>query len=222
MLVSSLLDLQSSYIHDSQVNKLLENCQNRITAMALVHQHLYSNSTLNKINFARYIESLVDNLVELHGSQDRNINLILSIEPIEINIESANPCGLIINELVSNALEHGFVGRDEGNIWLSLKVNSSNHNVLTIEDDGVGFKNNLDLYNSDSLGLELVCTLVEQINGKIKLDRSNGTKIEITFAELDYHSRIWQTFKYIITLNFSANPSNIFLLFTLSRLIFVF
>jgi predicted ATPase/two-component sensor histidine kinase len=190
LLVSSLLDLQSSYIHNSQVNKLLENCQNRITAMALVHQHLYSNSTLNKINFAQYIESLVDNLAELHDNQERKIDLVLSLEPIEINIETANPCGLIINELVSNALEHGFVDRDEGNIWLSLKVNSLNQNVLTIEDDGVGFKNNLNLYNSDSLGLELVCTLVEQINGKIELDRSKGTKIEITFAELDYHSRI--------------------------------
>ena len=111
------------------------------------------------------------------------------VEPIEINIESANPCGLIVNELVSNALEHGFVGRNRGNIWLSLKANSQGQNVLTIRDDGIGFKEGFDLYNSDSLGLELVCTLVEQINGEIKLDRSNGTKIEIIFAE-DYHSRI--------------------------------
>ena len=203
LVVSSLLDLQSSYIDDERVNKLIENCQNRITAMALVHQHLYGNSQLNKINFAQYIESLVDNLSYLHGSQDR-INIILDIEPIEINIESANPCGLIVNELVSNALEHGFGDRlscasedtakpntnDRGNIWLRLKANSQGQNVLTIRDDGVGFKEGLDLYNSDSLGLELVCTLVEQIDGKIKLDKTNGTEIEITFAELDYHSRI--------------------------------
>ena len=189
LVVSSLLDLQSSYIDDDGVNKLIENCQNRITAMALVHQHLYGNSQLNKINFAQYIESLVDNLSYLHGSQDR-IKITLEIEPIEINIESANPCGLIINELVSNALEHGFGDRDRGNIWLSLKANSLGENVLTIRDDGVGFQDGLDLYNSDSLGLELVCTLVEQIDGKIKLDKTNGTEIEITFAELDYHSRI--------------------------------
>ena len=189
LVVSSLLDLQSSYIDDSQVNKLIENCQNRITAMALVHQHLYGNSQLNKINFAQYIESLVDNLSYVHGSQNR-INITLEIEPIEINIESANPCGLIVNELVSNALEHGFVGRDRGNIWLSLKANSQGQNVLTIRDDGVGFKDGLDLDNSDSLGLELICTLVEQIDGKIKLDKTNGTKIEIVFTELDYHSRI--------------------------------
>ena len=189
LVVSSLLDLQSSYIDDAKVNKLIENCQNRITAMALVHQHLYGNSELNKINFAQYIESLVDNLTYLHDSKDR-INLILEVEPIEINIESANPCGLIVNELVSNALEHGFSDRDRGNIWLSLKANPKGLNVLTIGDDGVGFKEGLDLYNSDSLGLELVCTLVAQIDGEIKLDKTNGTKIEITFAELDYHSRI--------------------------------
>ena len=189
LVVSSLLDLQSSYIDDERVNKLIENCQNRITAMALVHQHLYGNSELNKINFAQYIESLVDNLSYLHGSKDR-INLILEIEPMEINIESANPCGLIVNELISNALEHGFGDYGQGNIWLSLKTNSQGENVLTIRDDGVGFKDGLDLYSSDSLGLELVCTLVEQIDGKIELNKTNGTEIKITFAELDYHSRI--------------------------------
>lgn len=189
LVVSSLLDLQSSYIDDERVNKLIENCQNRITAMALVHQHLYGNSELNKINFAQYIESLVDNLSYLHGSKDR-INLILEIEPMEINIESANPCGLIVNELISNALEHGFGDYGRGNIWLSLKTNSQGENVLTIRDDGVGFKDGLDLYSSDSLGLELVCTLVEQIDGKIELNKTNGTEIKITFAELDYHSRI--------------------------------
>ena len=187
--VSSLLDLQSSYIDNPQVNKLIENCQNRITAMALVHQHLYGNSQLNKINFAQYIESLVDRLTYLHGSKDR-INVILEIEPIEINIESANPCGLIVNELISNALEHGFGDRGRGNIWLSLKANSEGKNVLSVRDDGVGFKDGLDLYNSDSLGLELVCTLVAQIDGEIKLDRTNGTEIKIVFSELDYHSRI--------------------------------
>lgn len=188
--VSSLLDFQSNYIEDPEIIKLLENCQNRITSMALVHQHLYGNSELNKINFAQYIESLLDNLAYSQGSRERNINLILDLEPIELNIESANPCGLIVNELVSNSLEHGFVGRDRGNIWLNLKRNLENRIILTIQDDGVGFGDDMDLYNSDSLGLELVCTLVEQIDGEISLDKTNGTKIEIVFDELEYRSRI--------------------------------
>jgi histidine kinase len=124
------------------------------------------------------------------GSRERNINLILDLEPIELNIESANPCGLIVNELISNALEHGFGDRSCGNIWLKLKYNSANQVVLTVQDDGVGFKPGLDLYNSDSLGLELVCTLVEQLEGAINLDQAQGTKIEIAFDELNYGSRI--------------------------------
>jgi histidine kinase len=188
--VSTLLDFQSNYVDDPKVIKLLENCQNRIAAMAIVHQHLYGNSELDRINFAHYIESLLDNLAYSQGSKERNINLILDLEPIELNIESANPCGLIVNELISNALEHGFGDRDNGNIWLKLKHNSASQVVLTIQDDGVGFKPGLDLYNSDSLGLELVCTLVEQLEGEIKLDQTQGTKIEIAFDELNYGSRI--------------------------------
>jgi histidine kinase len=188
--VSTLLDFQSNYVNDPQIIKLLENCQNRITAMAIVHQHLYGNSELDRINFAHYIESLLDNLAYSQGSKERNINLILDLEPIELNIESANPCGLIVNELISNALEHGFSDRSGGNIWLKLKHNSTNQIVLTVQDDGVGFKPGLDLYNSDSLGLELVCTLVEQLEGSIKLDQAEGTKIEIAFDELCYGSRI--------------------------------
>jgi histidine kinase len=188
--VSTLLDFQSNYVDDPKVIKLLEDCQNRITAMAMVHQHLYGNSELNRINFANYIESLLDNLAYSQATKDRNINLILDLEPIELNIESANPCGLIVNELISNAIEHGFSDRDHGNIWLKLKLNSASQVILTIQDDGVGFKPGLNLSNSDSLGLELVCTLVEQLEGDIKLDQTQGTKIEIAFDELNYGNRI--------------------------------
>ena len=190
LVVSSLLEFQSSYIKDPHVTKLLENCQNRIAAMAMVHQHLYGNDELDRINFAQYIESLLNNLAYSQGSTERNINLILDLEPIELNIESANPCGLIINELISNAFEHGFRDRQSGNIWVKLKRNSNNQIVLTIEDDGVGFSAEQNLQNSNSLGLELVCTLVEQMDGQVTLDKSVGTKIEIVFDELDYHSRI--------------------------------
>lgn len=112
------------------------------------------------------------------------------IDAIELNIETANPCGLIINELISNSLEHGFVNRSGGNIWLELKRCDNEQISLIVRDDGDGFPEHVDLYNSDSLGLELVCTLVEQIDGAIALDRIDGTKIEIIFNELDYQSRI--------------------------------
>jgi histidine kinase len=190
LVVSSLLDMQTNYTDQPEIIKLLENCQNRVTSMALVHQHLYGSSELDKVDFAQYTESLLDHLAYSQNCEARNICLYLDLEKIELNIETANPCGLIINELVSNALEHGFRDRDRGNIWLKLNQNQENKITLAIKDDGVGFKTGLDLYNSDSLGLELVCTLVEQIEGTIKLDQTNGTKIEIVFEELNYEKRI--------------------------------
>ena len=190
LVVSSLLDLQSNYTDEPEIIKLLENCQNRVTSMALVHQHLYGNSELDKINFAQYIESLLDNLAYSQGCDERNISLHLDLDAVELNIETANPCGLIINELVSNALEHGFRDRDHGNIWLKLNQDQKGQITLTIKDDGIGFKKGADLHNSDSLGLELVCTLVEQIDGVINLEQTNGTKIDVIFDELNYQSRI--------------------------------
>ena len=189
LVASSILGFQSSYIEDPKMIKILENCQNRITSMALVHQHLYGNRNLNTINFAEYIESLLDNLADSQAIEDRNINIVTNLDNIELNIETANPCGLIINELVSNALEHGFANRDSGNIQLSLKQSLEGQISLIIQDDGIGFKEDLDLYNSDSLGLELVCTLVEQLDGEIELDKTKGTKITITFKELNYTER---------------------------------
>lgn len=190
LVVSSLLEFQSSYLDDPKVIKLLENCQNRITSMALVHQHLYGTSELNTINFAEYTKSLLDNLAYAQACEEKNINLICDLEEIELNIETANPCGLLINELVSNAIEHGFSNCDRGNIWISLRHHSTNEVMLMVQDDGVGFKENLDLSNSNSLGLKLVNSLVKQLEGTIKLDKSQGTKITIIFEKLDYPSRI--------------------------------
>ena len=190
LVVSSLLEMQSSHIEEPEITKLLENCQNRVTSMALVHQHLYGSSELDRIDFAQYIISLLENLAYAQGCAERNIILHQDIDAIELNIETANPCGLIINELISNSLEHGFVNRSGGNIWLELKRCDNEQISLIVRDDGDGFPEHVDLYNSDSLGLELVCTLVEQIDGAIALDRIDGTKIEIIFNELDYQSRI--------------------------------
>ena len=122
--VSSLLDFQNSYVEDPDVSKLLANCQNRITAMAMVHQHLYGNSELDRINFANYVESLLDNLAYSQGSKERNINLILDLKSIELNIETANPCGLIVNELVSNASRTWFQKSSKA------EISGSNYNII--------------------------------------------------------------------------------------------
>ncbi|GAB4530728.1 MAG: AAA family ATPase [Pleurocapsa sp.] len=188
--VSNLLEMQASYLEDPEVIKIFENSQSRINSMALVHQHLYGNSKLDRIDFNKYISALTDSLYYSQGLEEREIELILDVDPIELNVETANPCGLIINELVSNSIEHGFGDRDQGKIWVCLKQNQTEEIVLTIKDNGVGFPEGKDLQNSDSLGLELVCTLTEQLDGTIELDCTNGTTIAIVFSELNYHSRI--------------------------------
>jgi histidine kinase len=190
LVVSSLLEFQTIYVDDPKIIKLLENCQNRITSMALVHQHLYGSDELNTVNFAEYIKSLLDNLAHAQACEERNINFICDLQEIELNIETANPCGLIINELVSNAIEHGFLKRDRGNIWVSLQQNETGEIVLIIKDDGIGFGESLDFFKSNSLGLKLVNSLVKQLEATIKLDQINGTTIEVTFEQLDYARRI--------------------------------
>jgi histidine kinase len=190
LVVSSLLEFQTIYVDDPKIIKLLENCQNRITSMALVHQHLYGSDELNTVNFAEYIKSLLDNLAHAQACEERNINFICDLQEIELNIETANPCGLIINELVSNAIEHGFLNCDRGNIWVSLQQDRTQEIVLIIKDDGIGFGESLDFFNSNSLGLKLVNSLVKQLEATIKLDRTNGTTIEVAFEQLDYARRI--------------------------------
>jgi two-component sensor histidine kinase len=182
--------MQASYLEDPEIIKIFETSQSRINSMALVHQHLYGNSKLDRIDFNKYIYALTDNLYYSQGLEDRGIELVLDVDPIELNVETANPCGLIINELVSNSIEHGFGDRNSGKIWVSLKRNPNNQIVLTIKDNGIGFPQGKNLQNSDSLGLELVCTLTEQLDGTIELDCTQGTTITIVFYELNYQSRI--------------------------------
>jgi len=185
--VASLLEFQAEYIDDPEILKMLDNSQNRITSMALIHEQLYCTTDLDKIDFSRYITALTDKIANSYNL--KNINFVIDIQAVNLNIETANPCGLIINELMANAIEHAFCDRLKGNIWLSLNQDDLGRFTLIVKDDGAGFPENKNFYKSESLGLELVCTLVEQLEGEIKLNNHNGTQIEITFSELNYSKR---------------------------------
>ena len=188
--VSSLLEFQADYIKDPEVIKMLADSQNRINSMALVHEHLYGTSDLEKIDFHKYTQSLIENLAYAYAAEEKGIEFSIDIDAISLNIESANPCGLIINELISNSLKHAFVGRTSGHIWVNFYQNEARQIVLNIKDNGIGCLEELDFYTSGSLGLKLVETLVEQLEGKIKIEQNNGISTIITFSELDYVSRI--------------------------------
>ncbi len=190
LVVSSLLEIQSSSIEDPEIIKILKNSQDRIHSMALVHEQLYRSENLKEIDLGLYIKALLEKISAAHANLEQGINLIVDTQEIHLNIETANSCGLIINELVTNALEHAFVDRQQGNIWLSLKRQDQGDIILTIKDDGIGVPPDFDFYETESLGLRLVRILTRQLEGEIELDLEEGTCFKITFSELNYSDRL--------------------------------
>ncbi|HEY9874720.1 MAG TPA: histidine kinase dimerization/phosphoacceptor domain -containing protein, partial [Candidatus Obscuribacterales bacterium] len=184
-IISSLLKLQSSYIKDEQTFGLFKDSQNRIRSMALIHEKLYQSKDLSRIDFAEYIRELTTNLLRSYGANSKTVTLKTSISDIRLTIDTAIPCGLIINELVSNSLKHAFSTEKESNeICLQLHSHHNNDFILIVSDNGIGLPPNIDFKDTETLGLELVCTLTEQLEGTIEVDSSSGTKFNITFAEI--------------------------------------
>lgn len=149
--------------------------------MALIHENLYQNVDLSKLNFGEYINQLTQNIVHSNQSYYGNIEIISNIKEIYLDLDYSIPCGLIINELVTNAFKHAFPRGTKGLVTINISTKS---NVVTIiiEDTGVGFKKGIDFRNTESLGLQLVTALTEQINGNISLSSGKGsTKYIITF-----------------------------------------
>ena len=190
LVVSSLLEFQTDYIKAPEIISMFEDSQNRIYSMALIHEQLYKSKNLAKLDFSQYLESLVCNLFESYNVSQESIFCHLQIQKINLNIETAHPCGLLVNELISNALEHGFPKQKKGNIWISLQQNLNQKIVLNIRDDGIGFPEHLDFRKTESLGMQLVCTLTEQLEAEITMKRCQGTSFTLVFSELNYRSRL--------------------------------
>ena len=180
--ISSLLDLQADSLQDEQVRGLFKESQDRIKSMALIHEQLYQVPDLARIDFVNYVESLTSHLLRSYGAKEGNIVLHLDIAPLYLSIETAIPCGLIINELVSNAFKHAFPNGQAGQIWVTtLHKAETEQLTLQIKDNGVGLPANIDLQQPRSLGMTLVMTLVKQINGMIEWQNDHGLKFRITF-----------------------------------------
>ncbi|MDB9513323.1 PAS domain S-box protein [Kamptonema animale CS-326] len=182
-IISSLLKLQSKYIKDPESMVLFLDSYNRIRSMALIHENLYRTTDLARINTAEYIRKLVSNLSSSYGCSSRLIEVKLEIESICLDIDTAIPCGLIINELVSNAFKYAFPQGRKGKILVSFKLENNTNFVLRVSDSGVGFPENFDWEETESLGLQLVVNLTEQLGGNIELDRSRGTDFQVYFAK---------------------------------------
>ena len=185
--ISSLLKLQSRYIQDSRVSEMLKESQNRVRSMALVHEQLYQSKDLSNIDFAEYIQNLAHNLFQAYEIHAQGIKLETNIAQCSLNIDTAVPCGLIINELVTNALKYAFTGQIKGKINIDFTLDNKVC-VLTVSDSGIGFPKDLDYRKARTLGLRLVGSLVKQIRGKIELLETAGTTFKITFSKPKLHS----------------------------------
>jgi len=182
-LVSSLLNLQSSYVTNDKYSGMLEESQNRIQSIAILYEQLYESKDLSSVRFSDYVRNLIDHLLESYCSSSGRVTVGISMEEILLGTDKAVPCGLIINELVSNSLKYAFPRNRSGRISIEMSEADGDSWKLSVSDDGVGFPGNLDFRNTKTLGLQLVCILTDQLEGTIELDRNCGTRFTIRFSK---------------------------------------
>jgi len=178
--IYSLLGLQTHYIKDEKYINILKESQQRVKSMAMIHEKLYQSKDLNRIDFYEYLDSLLNYLFSSYQSNQNYIKIEKYIDRVFLDIDTAIPCGLIINELFSNALKHAFSDIDNGIIKVYFHNKKENF-ILIIKDNGVGLSNDFDIKKSKTLGLKLVNTLVKQIDGNINVSFNNGTEFKIMF-----------------------------------------
>jgi len=180
--ISSLLNMQSKYIKDKKTLEIFRESQNRVKTMALIHTKLYQSSDLARIDFGDYLRKLSADLLASYRLEPDTVSLKLDLENVYLDVSVAIPCGLIINELLSNALKHAFPQGRKGEVNIRLRVEEEII-ALTVSDNGAGFPEGIDFRNTESLGLQLVTALVMQLGGEIELKRENGTTFTISFAK---------------------------------------
>ena len=187
--ISSLLYLQSTYVADRGTLEILTESQNRVKSIALIHEKLYRSEDLEKLDFGEYVRDLLADLIRTYRVQQDSIAVHTRIEGARLGIDTAIPCGLIINELVSNAFKHAFPPGGTGEVWIDLHPAQDRRYVLSVRDSGAGLPKDFDWRRSKSLGLKLVTDLTKQLEGEVQVCSDAGTTFTITFAELQYKER---------------------------------
>ena len=186
MVISSLLNLQSSYINDKDTQDIFKESENKAKSMALIHENLYRAGDLKHLNFSEYIEKLSKDLYHTYTLDKSLVKLVLNIEVINLDIDTSIPFGLILNELLTNSLKHAFPDGRSGMITVELQQDFDGRLKLSVSDNGIRFPSDLDFKTTESLGMMIINTLTQQIEGEIHLDQSNGTKFTVIFKDKDY------------------------------------
>jgi PAS domain S-box-containing protein len=182
-IISSLLDLQADTVADPQMRLLFEDSQQRIQAVALIHESLYQAGNVGRIPAAEYVHRLSTQVFQAYAPPGDRITLKVQADPLWIEAQQAIPCGLIINELLSNSLKYAFPDDQSGEIDITLRAVPDGQVVMTVCDTGVGFPADVDFRHTESLGLQLVCLLTEQLGGTIELECVTGTQWTLRFPK---------------------------------------
>jgi len=180
-IIISLLNLQSGYIKDEQTLKAVKDGQNRVRSMALAHEKFYQSDELTEINFSEYVEKLCQFLFQSYGDNTDRVKLIVKADDIALDMDTAMPCGLLINEIVSNSLKYAFPNDIEGEIKIELQKLPNNYIDMKISDNGIGISETIEIEKAESLGLQLITALASQLDGELKISRTNGTEISVIF-----------------------------------------
>ena len=178
--ISSILNIQSSFVDDERTLQLLEESQRRIKTMSYIHESLYQTADFSSIEFTDYINTLSRNLIQSYAAIDTEVTLHTDFDNIFLNLDQAIPCGLIVNELVSNAMKYAYGGRAKGELFISIKENDGKV-TMEVRDNGVGLPENFKYEESESLGIYLVYALVEQLDADIQVESDSGTSFLLTF-----------------------------------------
>lgn len=181
--ISGLLNLQAQHITDEKSREIYKESQNRVISMALIHEELYQARDLARVDFAAYIRNLAKNLFASYGMKSGNVKLVLETDEMNMVVDTAIPCGLIINELISNALKHAFPNGSEGEIRVRFHETEEGEYELLISDNGVGLPEGLDIWQTSSLGMQLVTVLTSQLGGELNVRSDEGTEFSICFKE---------------------------------------
>ncbi|HYO51870.1 PAS domain S-box protein [Archangium sp.] len=180
-IVSSMLNLQIDQISDPKALGLFKESQTRVRSIALFHEKLYQSKDLARVDIAEYLKGLATGLFATYGVNPDNILLDIQTEDVPLGVDAAISCGLIVNELVSNALKHAFPNGRRGEVRVALRREGEDV-ILEVADNGIGFPAEVDFRNPSTLGLKLVCILSEQVRGSIELDRREGTRFLVRFG----------------------------------------
>lgn len=179
--ISSILSLQSSFVDDEKVLTLLEESRNRIKSMSYIHEALYQRKDFSSIEFTEYVRTLVGNLVHTYSITAGRVELITQFDEVYLSIDQAIPCGLIINELVSNAMKYAYEGINKPSLTICIRELEGQKVKICVADNGVGLPSDFRYEEADSLGIQLVYMLVEQLDGQVVIERGGGTEFLITF-----------------------------------------